>query len=255
MRKFFCLLLILLMFMSVFSCCTPVYAEDYESYTLEPGKVYGFKFDYLKDVDLVFSDNVLYGIGYNYDSLRTYDSYGNSYSGKINMPYAMFVYNCFDSEINMTVNEGEIMDSGISSPFTLVMFDASEEVFEIKNISGVILDYKVHYYNEDTGSIDFNTGTKRLSGGPETLEGKGVLMFEFTEDELPYKLELNGAYEVGDYISEDFFPVPPWILRMDLTGTIRVLLAQLSTLLPAALVVLSIFLLASFLIYIVHLFL
>jgi hypothetical protein len=236
--------------------CVPVYAaEGQEVYTLEPGNVYGFRFDWSNDVDLVFSDNVLYGTGTNYKSFYTYDFYGNSYSGQITIPYYMYVYNCFDSEINMTINEGEIKGvTEYSSPFTSIMFDASEEVFEMKNISGVILRYKVHYYNEDTGSIDINTGTTVLSG-TKTLEGRGVLMFEFPEDDLPYKLELNGAYEVGDYISEDFFPSPPWILRMDLAGILRVLLDQLSMLLPVALVVLSIFLVVNFLIYIVHLFL
>lgn len=240
------LLLILTILISV-----PVYGQ--EVYTLEPGKIYRFTFiDY---ADIVFSDNVLYGVRYNYDKLRTYDSYGNSYYGRLNLPYSMYVYNCSYSEIGITFNEGEIQSvTEYSSPFTLVMFDASEEVFEMRNISGVILDYKVHYYNEDNGSIDFNTGTSVFSG-MKTLEGKGVLMFEFTEDELPYKVEFNGVYETGSYISEDFFPVPPWILRMDLTGTIRVLLDQLSMLLPVALVILLVFLLINLLIYIIHLFL
>lgn len=294
-KKFSCLLLILLMFVSV-----PVYAGDYELYTsdeedlisfpvyddddddgytidndpnfieflpytegqqvytLEPGKVFRFRFDYMKDIDLVFSDNVLYGIGINYDKLSTYDSYGNSYSGDITMPFSMYVYNCFDSEINITLNEGEIMDvTEYYSPFTLVMFDASEEVFKMKNISGVILPYKVHYYNEDDGSININTGTPVLSG-TKTLEGKGVLMFEFSEDDLPYKLELNGVYEISEYVESDFFQVPPpWILKkmMNLTELLGAFLKQLKTLLPVALVMLSVFLLISLLIYTVRLFL
>ena len=246
-KKFSCFLLILLMFISV-----PVYAEDNEVYTLGPGEVYRFRF--MKPVDLVFSDNVLYGTGTSSNKLYTYDSYGNSYNGSPT-GLAIYVYNCSYSEINITLNEGEITAADkYYSPFTLVMFDASEEVFEMKNISDVYLRYKVHYYNEDTGSIDFNTGTS-VFNGTKTLEGKGVLMFEFTEDDLPYKLELNGAYEVGDYISEDFFPSPPWILRMDLAGMIRVLLDQLSMLLPVGLVVLSVFLAISLLLYTMRLFL
>lgn len=242
--------------MSVFSCCTPVYAEDNEVYTIEPGEVY--KFGTVGYIDVVFSDNVLHGVGTGYalDDLYTYDSYGNSYSGNLSVNNALYVYNCSYSDIYVTLNEGEIWAfSEYSSPFTLVMFDASKEVFEMKNISGLSLRYKVHYYNEDTGSIDFNTGTSVLGSGTKTLEGRGVLMFEFSEDDLPYKLELNGAYEVGDYISEDFFPLPPWILRMDLAGMIRVLLDQLSMLLPVALVILSVFLLVSLLIYMVRSFL
>ena len=58
-RRFIIMLLILLMFISV-SSCSPVYAEDNESYTLEPGKVYRFKKASGENLVAEFSDYVLY---------------------------------------------------------------------------------------------------------------------------------------------------------------------------------------------------
>jgi hypothetical protein len=297
-RKFFCLLLILLMFMSV-----PVYAEDYELYTsdeedfisfpvyadddddgynlqedlnfidflaytegqqvytLEPGKVYRIEFNYLENeyADLDFSDNVVYGFStvYGATAFDLYKYYGNSYNGSVSDGKRMFVYNWSESEINMTLNDGEIKKIVTYSPlFTLVMFDGSEEVLEMINTYVTTVNYRVHYYNEDDGSIDYVSDMNHLYKGQSRIfEGKGLLMFGHPVDTMLNRVDFNGVYEVGYYISEDFFQVPPWILRMDLAGMIRVLLDQLSMLLPVALVILSVFLLVSFLIYMVRSFL
>lgn len=256
-KKVFFLLLILTILISV-----PVYAEDENVYTLESGKIYTFRFnyDYSDDVDLDFSDNVIYGINRfdDYADLTEYRYYGSSrIEGVGSTNNFMFVYNWSDSEVYMTLNDGEIASvTEHSSPFTLVMFDGGEEGFEFINVSDGVIEYKRHYYNEDDGSIDYSTGYKSIhSGNSVTYEGKGILMFDFPTGDVLYNMDFNGVYEVGDYISEDFFLMPPWILVMDLAGLLGAFWNQLLTLLPVGLVILSVFLLISLLIYTMRLFL
>lgn len=293
MRKFFCLLLILLMFMSV-----PVYAEDYElytsdeedfisfpvyddddddgytlekdpnfvdflvyaegveAYTLEPGKVYVFRKSSDGTLTVGFSDLVLCGTSvasYGYGDLVRYTSYVNYSSASKNYTY---VYNVNDKEVTMTVTEGTIISVDVyESVFSLVMYDATETNFQITNIADSVVYCRRFEYNENDGSLNLSPSNVIVlkSGETDTYTGKGIIVTR--ESNLEERLYIDGFYEVYDTINLGFFHVPPWILRMDLAGMIRVLLDQLSMLLPVALLILSVFLLVSFLIYMVRSFL
>jgi hypothetical protein len=292
-RKFFCLLLILLMFMSV-----PVYAEDYElytsdeedfisfpvyddddddgytlekdpnfvdflvyaegveAYTLEPGKVYVFRKSSDGTLTVGFSDLVLCGTSvasYGYGDLVRYTSYVNYSSASKNYTY---VYNVNDKEVTMTVTEGTIISVDVyESVFSLVMYDATETNFQITNIADSVVYCRRFEYNENDGSLNLSPSNVIVlkSGETDTYTGKGIIVTR--ESNLEERLYIDGFYEVYDTINLGFFHVPPWILRMDLAGMIRVLLDQLSMLLPVALLILSVFLLVSFLIYMVRSFL
>lgn len=250
MRKFFCLLLILLMFMS--KCNVPVYAEDYESYTLEPGKVYRFKKVKGETFTAVFSDYLLISSwtqsgGYTDKSRYRYNNYFTN-SGDIYVN----VYNTSNKSVAMTMTEGTTIEVDVfDSPFSLVMYDGTETRLQItKNVDDFI-SFKRFLYNESDHSFDY-LGEYLGIGDGRNLQGKGFLVF--TSSKLQ-DVTFEGVYGFVDYISEYFFQAPPWILRMDLAGMIRVLLDQLSMLLPVALVILSVFLLVSLLIYTIHLFL
>jgi hypothetical protein len=293
-RKFFCLLLILLMFMSV-----PVYAEDYElytsdeedfisfpvyddddddgytlekdpnfvdfivyaegveAYTLEPGKVYAFRKSSDGKLTVGFSDLVLRGtslVSYEYGDLGRYTSYVNYSSTSKDYTY---VYNVNDKEVTMTVTEGTIISVDVyESVFSLVMYDATETNFQITNIgdnTGVY--YRRFEYNENDGSLNLSPSNVIVlfSGETDTYTGKGIIVTK--ESNLEERLYIDGFYEVYDTINLGFFHVPPWILRMDLAGLLGAFWNQLLTLLPVGLVILSVFLLASLLIYTVRLFL
>lgn len=254
MRKFFCLLLILLMFMSVFSCCTPVYAEDYESYTLGPGKVYKFQRDN-SGGDLVaeFSDYVLYNNTYNrYDDAAyyTYVNNVNHSSSHTN------VYNCNNKSVIMTITGGTITEvDDFGSLFSLVMYDGTETEFKIINNIDDHVHCKQFEYNEFDHSFEAS-GTNISIEGSRTLTGSGFLLFRLNDEY--YNTTFNGVYEVSNYIESDFFQVPPpWILKkmMNLTELLGAFLKQLKMLLPVGLVILSVFLLISLLLYTIHLFL
>lgn len=250
MRKFFCFLLILLMFMS--KCNVPVYAEDYESYTLEPGKVYRFKKVLSETFTAEFSDYVLISSwtqagGYRDKSFYRY----NNYFTKSSDIYVN-VYNTSNKSVIMTITEGTTTEVDVlESPFSLIMYDGTETRLQItKNIDDHI-NFKRFKYNESDHSFDY-LGDYLGIGDGRTLSGKGFIVF--TSSDLQY-VTFEGVYGFVDYISEYFFQTPPWILRMDLAGMTRVLLDQLSMLLPVGLVILSVFLLASLLIYTVRSFL
>lgn len=254
MRKFFCLLLILLMFMSVFSCCTPVYAEDNEVYTLEPGKVY--KFQKAADENLVaeFSDYVLYNNTYNYyNKVNSYQYVNNINNGSSHTN----VYNCNNKSVIMTITGGTITEvDDFESLFSLVMYDATETDFQMINNIDDYVYFNRYDYNESDHSFDAS-GNFSVFGGSRTLTGKkGFLLFR-ANDKFN-NTTFNGVYEISNYVESDFFQVPPpWILKkmMNLTELLGAFLKQLKTLLPVALVMLSVFLLTSFLIYTVRLFL
>lgn len=295
MRKFFCLLLILLMFMSV-----PVYAEDYElytsdeedfisfpvyddddddgytlekdpnfvdffvyaegveAYTLEPGKVYVFRKNKDETLTVGFSDLVLFGtsgMSFTYGDTRFYDYYANYLSNTSTSGIYLQVYNVNDEEVTMTVTEGTIISVNVyESNFSLVMYDATETNFQITNIADSGVYYRRFEYNENDGSLTLKPYEIVMGGDTKTYtQGKGIMIVRKLN--LQEKLSIDGYYEVYDTINLGFFHVPPWILRMDLAGMIRVLLDQLSMLLPVALVILLVFLLASLLIYTVRLFL
>jgi hypothetical protein len=246
------MLLILLMFISV-SSCSPVYAEDNESYTLEPGKVYRFKKVAGESLTAEFSEHVLRSIRSADNDYLNINHYG--YYNYINSsPFTYLnVYNINSKSVTMTVNEGAINEVAVfESPFSLVMYDGTGTEFQIINNIDNYVYCKRYGYNESDHSFEAkgNFISIRVS---ETLTGSGFLLFR-ANDKFN-NTTFQGVYEVSNYIRSGFFQVPPWILRMDLAGTIRVLLDQLSMLLPVALVVLSIFLVVNFLIYIVHLFL
>lgn len=255
MRKFFCLLLILLTFMSVLSCCTPVYAEDYESYTLEPGKIYRFKKVKGETFTAEFSDYLLISSwtqagGYTDKSFYRYSNYFTK-SGDIYVN----VYNTSNKNVAMTITEGTITEVDVlDSPFSLVMYDGTETSLQMINNGDNSVTFKYYEYNESDHSFDYLGYYLGIGvGKSRTLSGKGFIVF--TSGSLQYVTFEGGVYGFVDYISEYFFQTPPWILRMDLAGIIRVLLDQLSMLLPAGLVILSVFLLVSLLIYMVRSFL
>ena len=250
MRKFFCFLLILLMFMS--KCNVPVYAEDYESYTLEPGKIYRFKKVKGETLTAELSDYVLISSwsqagGYTGKSIYRYKNYVTN-SGNIYVN----VYNTSNKSVAMTMTEGTITEVDVlDSPFSLVMYDGTETRLKItKNVDDFIT-FKRFLYNESDHSFNYYGDYVEIDDG-RNLKGKGFIVF--TSSSLQ-DVTFEGVYGFVDYISEYFFQTPPWILRMDLAGMIRVLLDQLSMLLPAGLVILSVFLLISLLIYTIHLFL
>jgi hypothetical protein len=235
------------MFISV-SSCIPVYAEDNEVYTLEPGKVY--KFENVSGENLVaeFSDYVLYNNTYNYyNKINSYNlvNYINHSSSHTN------VYNCNNKSVTMTITGGEISEVTVyGSLFSLVMYDGTETEFKIINNIDDSVNCRKFEYNESDNS--FEASGLNIQGS-RTLTGKGFLLFKL--DDEYYNTTFNGVYEVSNYIRSGFFWAPPWIFRMDLAGMIRVLLDQLSMLLPVGLLILSVFLLASFLIYMVRSFL
>lgn len=253
-RKFFSVLLVL-MLVNVHGCF-PAYAE--EVYTLKPGKVYRFGLDLYTSLDIDFSDSVLYYLGSsgNYTELWRYKNYGNSYQEDFNVEQYLFVYNVSDSSVKLTLNDGEVIGvNEYQSPFVMVMFDGSETALEVKNNSEEWQDYKVFHY-VGNGSYIFYDETSIIEPGyTEQFEGIGVLLFEAFGGNFEDIFTVSGVYEVGDYIREGFFSVPPWILKTDLTGIIQALLDQLSTLLPVGLVILSVYLLISLAKYIVRLFL
>jgi hypothetical protein len=155
----------------------------------------------------------------------------------------------------MNITEGTI--TGITvfdSLFSLVMYDGTDTEFKITNNTDSYVEAKQFEYDESDRSFDASGDYFAISD-TKTFTGVGFILFGFPIDDLPYNLEFNGVYEISNYVGSGFFPVPPWILRMDLAGMIRVLLDQLSMLLPAGLVVLSVFLLVSLLIYTVRSFL
>lgn len=250
-RKLFSVLLVLLMFINV-----PVYAQD--EYTLKPGKVYRFEFDLYNRLDVDLSGDVLFYFSSteSYDELYKYANYGNSYESDLNIEKYMYVYNVSDSNVNLIINEGEIVGvNEYSSPFVMVMFDGSETVFELTNNSDGWENYKIFYYQGD-GSLIFDSVTDIIGPGcSEQFDGIGALLLEVAGGSFEDVFTLNGVYEVGDYIRGGFFPVPPWILGMDLAGLLEAFWNQLQTLLPAALIVLSASLLISLAKYIVRLFL
>ena len=254
-RKVFIVLVILLMLIAA-SCNVPAYAED--EYTLKPGKVYRFELDLYTSLDIDFSDSVLYHLGSsgNYTELWKYNNYGNSYEKELNIEQYMFVYNVSDSNVKLTLNDGEIIGvNEYNSPFVMVMFDGSETALEVKNNSEEWQDYKVFHY-VGNGSYIFYDETSIIEPGyTEQFEGIGVLLFEAFGGNFEDIFTVSGVYEVGDYIREGFFPVPPWILVMDLAGLLEVFWRQLLTLLPVGLIILSVFLLISLVKYIVRLFL
>jgi hypothetical protein len=248
-RKFFCLLLILLMFMSV-----PVYAEDYESYTLEPGKVY--KFQRLSsggNLVAEFSDYVLYNDtynGYNKANYYEYVNYVDNHSSHTN------IYNVNNKSVIMIITGGTISEvTDYDSFFSLVMYDGTETEFKIINNIDDSVNCKQFEYNESDHSFEAS-GTNISINGSRTLTGRGFLLFK--ADDKYHNTTFNGVYEVSNYIESDFFQVPPpWILKkmMNLTELLGVFWNQLLTLLPVALLILSVFLLISLAIYTIRLFL
>ena len=251
MRKFFCLLLILLMFINLQSC-VPVYAEDYESYTLEPGKIYRFKKVKGQTLTAEFSDYVLISSwnqagGYTDKSFYRYkNNVTNSGDVYVN------VYNTSNKSVVMTMTEGTTTEVAVfNSPFSLVMYDGTETSLQIINNGDNSVTFKRYTYNESDYSFDYLGNYLGIGvGKSRTLSGKGFIVF--TSSSLQ-DVTFEGVYGFVDYISEYFFHTPPWILRMDLAGMIRVLLDQLSMLLPVGLVILSVFLLISLLLYTIHL--
>jgi hypothetical protein len=234
------------MFISV-----PVYAEDNEVYTLEPGKVY--KFEKVIDENLVaeFSDYVLYNNTYNYyNKVNSYQyvNYINNGSSHTN------VYNCNNKSVTMTITGGEISEVTVyGSLFSLVMYDGTETEFKIINNIDDSVNCRKFEYNESDNS--FEASGLNIQGS-RTLTGKGFLLFKL--DDEYYNTTFNGVYEISNYIESDFFQVPPpWILKkmMNLTELLGAFWNQLLTLLPVGLVILSAFLLTSLLIYTVRLFL
>jgi hypothetical protein len=234
--------------------CIPVYAEDNGVYTLEPGKVYRFRTFLSGNVVVEFSDYVLCSFSpsnLDYKNVRRY-KYDNYISGN---SYFLSVYNTNSKSVTMTMIEGTTDQVSVfESPLSLVMYDATETDFQIINNTGNYVYAKQFEYDESDRSFDAS-GDYFAMRDTKTFTGVGFILFAFPIDDLPYNLEFNGVYEISNYVGSGFFPVPPWILRMDLAGTIRVLLDQLSMLLPVGLVILLVFLLASLLIYMVHLFL
>lgn len=252
MRKFFCLLLILLVFMS--KCNVPVYAEDYESYTLEPGKVYRFKKVKGETFTAELSDYVLISSwnqagGYRDKSFYRYKNYVTN-TGDVYVN----VYNTSNKSVAMTMTEGTATEVAVfDSPFTLVMYDGTETILKIINNGDNYVTFMRYRYNESDHSFDYLGKYLGIGvGKSHVLSGKGFIVFtsSYLQD-----VTFEGVYGFVDYISEYFFQIPPWILRMDLAGIIRVLLDQLSMLLPVGLVILSVFLLISLLLYTIHLFL
>ena len=206
-----------------------------------------------------FSDHVLYGYSNvsNYDSLGSYSVYGTGTSRDFSSVYTMFVYNCSDSDVTMVITDGVISQYyEYDSPFAFVAYDASEEYFEVTNTTDSMIKYREFQYNEYDDSITYSAHIEWLYSGDGALYfGKGILMFPFNTGNVQYFLDIEGVYEVGNYIRKGFFLVPPWILGMDLAGIIQALLGQLSMLLPVGLVILSVFLLISLIRYIVRSFL
>jgi len=254
-RKLFIVLVILLMLVNV-----PVYAEDEEVYTLKKGKVYEFKFRAnltLSDVvNIGFSDYVLYGYSNltDYDSISSYGFYGTGTSRTFVSVFTMFVYNCSDSDVTMVITDGVITNYyEYDSPFSFVMYDASEEYFKITNTTDTSIKYRELQYNEYDGTITYRSSSETLkSGGSALYSGKGLLLLPVKTGNVQYNVTLEGVYEVNNYIRKGFFRVPPWILETDLGVIIRALLEQLSMLLPVGLVILSVFLLISLIRYIVR---
>lgn len=231
-----------------------IYAKGAEVYTLEPGKVYVFRKNSGETLTVGFSDLVLRGISaasYEYGDIMRYTSYVN-YSSHTSKSY-LYVYNVNDKEVTMTVTEGTIISDDVyDSDFSLVMYDATETNFQITSIVDYVY-YKRFEYNENDGSLNWSPIEVINSGETDTYTGKGIVVTR--KHNLEGRLYIDGFYEVFNTISLGFFQVPPWILRMDLAGMTRVLLDQLSMLLPVALVILSVFLLISLAIYTIRLFL
>ena len=136
------------------------------------------------------------------------------------------------------------------------MFDGSGSAFEVSNLTDRYLYYKLLNYNEDDDSIMIGESTGDIGrGASKSFEGKGVLLFKVNRSELEDTLTFEGVYEVSDSMRYDFFVNPPWILRMDLAGIIRVFWEELSMLLPVGLVILSMWLLTRLVKYTMGLFL
>lgn len=239
--------------MSVLSCCTPVYAEDYESYTLEPGKVYRFQKASGENLVAEFSDYVLYNNTYNYyNKVNSYEYVNNINNSSSHTN----VYNCNNKSVIMTITGGTITEvDDFESLFSLVMYDATETDFQMINNIDDHVYFKRFEYNESDNSFDAS-GDFLMIEGSRTLTGAGVLLFK-ADDEFQ-NTTFNGVYEISNYIESDFFQVPPpWILKkmMNLTELLGAFLKQLKTLLPVAFLILSVFLLISLLIYTVRSFL
>lgn len=235
----------------------PVYATG--SYTFLQGKVYAVEIE--GDVlDVTFSDNVLFGdyLTNEIGALNAYDTYGMSYVRPwYSSSRYLLVYNISDSDVIMTLNDGAIANvDGYDSPFSLVMFDGSGSAFEVRNLTDDYISYKLLNYNEDDGCITIGASLASIGrGASEYFEGKGVFLFKVARSDLENTLTFEGVYEVSDVVRYDFFVNPPWILRMDLAGIIRVFWEELSILLPVGLVVLSMWLLTRLVKYTMGLFL
>lgn len=257
-RKVFIVLVVLLMLVNI-----PVYAEEEEEvYTLKRGKIYVFRFRENNDsVEVVFSDDVLTGVQIinEYNELDTYNRYGKSRSWKIGYLHDyLHVYNVSDSDVTARFSGSgrpiEVVE--YEPPFSLLHYDASEEPIEFINRTEETICYNRFEYNEFGGSIAFNNSIKSLDSGKGVLTfGKGAFLFPISAGNVQYYLDIQGVYEVRNYIRKSFFRIPPWILKTDLAGIIRALLGQLSMLLPVGLVILSVFLLISLIRYIVRSFL
>ena len=246
-KKFFSVLLILLMFINL-----PVYAEDEEVYILEPGKVYRFRNS--EDVIAVFSDYVLCAAtisGNEYNSAEYYRYWNGIKVGSLGV---LFVYNCNNESVTMTVVErkGRISQVEVFEPsLSIVMYDASETDFRVINNTDGSIRYRQYEYNEISDSFD-NPDWAATFYSSITFVGRGFLLLPFNINDLEDNITFEGDYEVSSYVRKGFFQGPPWILKTDLAGIILALLDQLSMLLPAALVVLSVFLLISLIKYIVR---
>ena len=157
----------------------------------------------------------------------------------------------------MNITEGTITEvTAYDSTFSLVMYDGTDTEFKITNNTDSYTSYTVYEYNEFDHSYE-GSGTYRVidENESETFTGMGFLVFGSSR--LQYTT-FQGVYEISDYIRSDFFQVPPpWILKkmMNLTELLGAFWNQLSTLLPVGLVILSVFLLVSLLIYTVRSFL
>ena len=259
-KKFFSVLLVL-MLVNVHGCF-PAYAEEEEVYTLKRGKVYEFRFRGIAQTkDFYFSDDVLFGQDYvdDYYDLSAYQRYGRGFRCYVGyVDNIFFVYNVADKDVTLILESG-ILNELIEydSPFSLVAYDASENYFEITNLTDENLYYTKFHYNEHDESLTYDKYSKKLESGETALYvDKGILLLEkINTGNVQYSVALEGDYEVNNYIRKSFFRIPPWILKTDLAGIIRVLLDQLSTLLPVGLVILSVFLLISLAKYIIRLFL
>jgi len=252
-KKVFIALVILLMLI-IAKCNVPVYAEDDEVYILEPGKVYRFKNS--ENVRAVFSDYVLCGatISGNEYYKATYYRYWDSV--KVSSLGILFVYNCNNKPVTMTVVEkkGRISEVQVYEPsLSLVMYDGRETEFKVTNNNEGSIEYRNFEYNEISDSLD-NPDWSDWLYTSLTLTGRGVLLFPYNINDLEDNITIEGDYEVSEYVRLGFFQGPPWILKTDLTGMIQALLDQLSMLLPVGLVILSAFLLISLIMYIVRLF-